>query len=35
MPMIRHAMEKAYPYKEIISDNGCILAYGEAYAVNS
>lgn len=35
MPMIRDAIEKAYPGKRIISDNGCILAYGAAYAVNS
>lgn len=35
MPMIRDAMEKAYPDKRIISDNGCILAYGAVYAVNS
>lgn len=35
MPMIRNAIENVYPGIRTISDNGCILAYGAAYAVNS
>lgn len=35
MPMIRKAMAESYPDKEIINDNGCILAYGAVYAANS